>query len=114
MKRTLSSLPCYLNQDKADHFYGWQVWKDVRRQVLHMDHYECQICKAKGRYRRATLVHHVKHLKDRPDLALAIWDGEERQLISVCKHCHEALHPEQLKEYRKSSGNPPLTEERWD
>jgi 5-methylcytosine-specific restriction endonuclease McrA len=65
-----------------------------------MDNHECQICKRKGRYRRADIVHHVKHLKDRPDLALSIWDGEERQLVSVCRQCHEDLHPERTVRYR--------------
>lgn len=76
-----------------------------------MDHYECQHCKAAGRYRRAEIVHHVKHLRDRPDLALSIWDGDERQLVSVCKPCHEAEHPESL---RKWETVQPVTTERWD
>lgn len=87
----------------------------MREQVLAMDHWECQICRQRHRYRRAVLVHHVKHLKDRPDLALSVFDEatEERQLISVCRSCHEEQHPERM---RKNFFVfvPPLTEERWD
>ena len=31
-------------------FYVWGPWKKVRREVLQMDHGECQRCKAKKRY----------------------------------------------------------------
>lgn len=96
-----------------DHaFYTWGEWQRIRQSVLEMDHYECQQCRAKGRYRKATIVHHIKHLKDRPDLALSIWDGEERQLLSVCKSCHEELHPEWLRQYKPTA--IPVTMERWD
>lgn len=97
---------------ESDKFYSWGVWLHRREQVLRLDRWECQMCKAKGRYSRASIVHHVKHLTDRPDLALAIWDGEERQLISVCKKCHEAEHPESL--LQAGPKEKPLTEERWD
>ena len=84
-------------------------------EVLALDHYECQYCKAKGRYRRAKVVHHVNHLRDRPDLALSIWFRDakgirRRQLISTCWDCHEEQHPERL---RKKASKPPLTPERW-
>ena len=60
------------------------------------------------------LVHHVKRLKDRPDLALSIIDPAtgERQLISVCKDCHEMLHPESQRQFFPKE--PPVTVERWD
>ena len=75
-----------------------------------MDHNECQICKAKGRYSKATTVHHVKHLREHPELALTIFDGKNRQLISVCDACHNRLHPEK---WVKHEHKEPLTEERW-
>lgn len=96
----------------GDAFYRTNVWKYKRAEVLRLDKYECQLCKVAGRYRRGTIVHHVKHLKDRPDLALSVWDGDERQLLTVCKTCHEALHPESFRQYVQKK--KPLTEERWD
>lgn len=94
-------------------FYDWESWRRLRRDVLNMDHHECQRCKTLyHRFRKAEIVHHVKHLTDRPDLALSIWDGEERQLISVCRKCHKELHPERFGCIREAAA--PLTEERWD
>ena len=108
----LQELQTLLSSGDCHDFYTWREWQRIRQYVLEMDHYECQLCKAKGRYRKAAIVHHVKHLKDRPDLALSIWDGKERQLLSVCKSCHEELHPERLRQYKITA--IPVTEERWD
>lgn len=98
-------------------FYCSSQWVGLSHRVLDMDRHECQICKQRGRYKRAELVHHVNHVKDAPDKALDIWyqdvDGnEQRNLISVCKDCHETVcHPERL---HKTAHAPPLTRERWD
>ena len=95
-------------------FYWWPEWEALREGVLKMDRGECQVCKARGRYRRGAIVHHVKHLRDRPDLALSVWDPDtgERQLVTVCKACHEEAHPESLR--RCSPSAAPITAERWD
>lgn len=108
----LRELVALLQNGEEWRFYSWGEWRARRRKVLRLDRYECQRCKAAGRFSRAVIVHHVKHLKDRPDLALSIWDGEERQLISVCKRCHEALHPESKRQNEPENGI--VTEERWD
>lgn len=92
---------------EARQFYRSQAWERLRVQVLRMDHYECQMHKQRGRYRRANTVHHVLELKDRPDLATSIWYGEERQLLSLCQECHEEVHG-----YRRKAKQP-LTPERW-
>ena len=101
-----------ISSGREHEFYLWGAWKAIRQKVLSLDHYECQTCKAKGKYAKATIVHHVKHLKDRPDLALSIWDGDERQLVSLCKACHEAEHPESQRQYKIIRA--PVTAERWD
>lgn len=95
-------------------FYCCAPWKNCREKVLKLDHYECQVCKARGKYRRASIVHHVKNLTDRPDLALSIYDPDtgERQLISVCKRCHEDLHPESQRKTQPAGEQ--VTQERWD
>lgn len=83
--------------------------------VRQYDRNECQLCKQHGRYRPGEIVHHVKHLKERPELALTIYDPEtgERQLITVCKRCHEEQHPEALT-VRNTVGRSEITDERWD
>lgn len=112
----LAQLRKLIAQGKEHEFYTWPEWRrepdGIRAQVLRIDRNECQCCRRKGRYRKAVIVHHIKHLKDRPDLALSIFDGEDRQLESVCKSCHEAYHPESQR--RCIDPTPPLTEERWD
>lgn len=111
----LLQLKAMLASGTSDRFYDWSEWKRVRREVLLLDHNECQFCRLRHRVGPADLVHHVKHLKDRPDLSLSIFDPEtgQRQLLSVCRVCHEELHPERMR--RKSAAVvPPLTEERWD
>ena len=111
----LLQLRAMLAEGAANRFYDWPEWAKTRDCVLAMDHHECQLCRARGRYRAADLVHHVKHLKDRPDLALSVFDEAtgERQLLSVCRPCHEALHPERMRR-REFVPVPPVTVERWD
>ena len=98
----LRRLVALLNTGRENVWYNSEPWRSTRETVLRADRYECQRCKERGRYSRAVLVHHVKHLKDRPDLALSIIDPAtgERQLVSVCKRCHEELHPEAQRQYR--------------
>lgn len=109
----LAELVQLIATGQEDKFYSWPEWGHVRSDVLMLDRHECQRCKnVKHRYRKAVLVHHVKHLKDRPDLALSIWDGQERQLISLCRGCHEEEHPE--RQWRKVQKREYVTQERWD
>lgn len=111
----LFQLRAMLADGTSNRFYSWTEWEHVRREVLTLDHNECQMCRRRHRVGPADLVHHVKYLKDRPDLALSIFDPDtgQRQLLSVCRACHEELHPERMRQ----NGFvlvPPLTEERWD
>ena len=93
-------------------FYNSKAWARVRAEVLKLDHYECQKCKAEGKFHRAEIVHHVHHLKDFPEMALDIYDADgNRNLVSVCKYHHELEHPESMKQMAKGA---PLTAERWD
>ncbi|MDL2318211.1 HNH endonuclease [Eubacteriales bacterium OttesenSCG-928-A19] len=94
-------------------FYKTTAWKHLRKHVLAMDHHECTACKARGKHTRANHVHHVNHVKDRPELALSIYYEDERgkqqrQLVSLCHECHERAHGHRVKEHA-----PPLTPERW-
>ena len=92
-------------------FYIWSEWLKVRKRVLDLDKDECQDCKAKGIYTKATTVHHINHVKNRPDLALEIYtndgDTRRRNLVSLCHDCHEIRHG------RKYSDRTALTAERW-
>ncbi|SHF20494.1 HNH endonuclease [Seinonella peptonophila] len=74
---------------QVDSFYRRKAWQQCRIQVLQRDHYLCQVCIIKGIYTPADVVHHIEHLKDRPDKAL-----DMSNLQSVCHTCHNRLHPE--------------------
>lgn len=114
-KARLLQLQALLAAGTSNRFYDWPEWERVRGDVLRLDNNECQVCKSLHRVGSADLVHHVKHLKERPDLALSVFDPDtgERQLLSVCRACHEALHPERMRR-KDFVPAPPLTEERWD
>ncbi len=93
-------------------FYTWTKWLKVRSEVLADDKYECQDCRKKGIYVRATTVHHENYVKKHPELALEK-DYEycgirRRNLTSLCHDCHEARHG-----YRKRHYSKPVTEEKW-
>lgn len=91
-------------------FYKSAVWKHKRQEILKRDNFECQRCKSKGRFSKAEIVHHIKHLRDYPELALV---GDN--LKSVCSTCHNQLHPEKFEKFRSNwkERNEPITEERW-
>ena len=99
---------------ELDHaFYVSKEWLALRKEILKLDKYECQMCKQKGYYKRANHVHHVNTVKDHPELALSKTyldkDGQvQRNLISLCKLCHEKVH-----NHRQKDPPKPLTEERW-
>lgn len=116
-QRFLKRLKEWISSGNVHRFYLTGEWKEKSAEVLKLDRNECQIHKERGRFRRAELVHHEKHVKQFPELALDIYytdaDGKRRRnLRSVCKECHEYVcHPERLKKKSKQSF---ITEERWD
>ena len=86
-------------------FYKSKEWKHKRPVILKRDNYECQRCKDLGGYSKAVVVHHIKHLRDHPELALV-----DSNLSSRCEPCHNIEHPEKgFKHERKD----PITKERW-
>ena len=93
-----------LKEDKVHSFYVCSEWLHLRKKILKENKYQCRLCKQNGKYTRANHVHHVKYLREYPELAL-----DENNLMPVCKDCHETkCHPERL-----SRAKEPLTQERW-
>lgn len=90
----------------AEKFYLCGEWKQKRKNILERDHYECQRCRReKHEYKRATTVHHIKHLKEHPELAF-----EDSNLESLCNECHNEEHPEKFKKYIRPKK---WDDERW-
>ena len=99
-------------------FYDSYAWRKMRAQILRLDHNECVLCRNREhKHTPAVLVHHVWHLDEYPQYGLMPYvrdpaTGElRRNLISVCKSCHENVcHPERMPRPERA---PPLTPERW-
>ena len=76
-------------------FYHTAAWKRMRAIALIRDGGMCQACMERLKDgvgfhpRRATMVHHIIPISERPDLAL-----ELDNLRSLCAACHAAEHPE--------------------
>ena len=90
----------------VDAFYRSRPWLNKRNDILARDNGECQKCKRRGKFARAECVHHIQHLKDRPDLAL-----DDSNLIGLCGPCHNQEHPEKLR--KKNIIRKVITKERW-
>ena len=104
-------------------FYASRAWERKRLEILRRDHYECQECRRRieearqsgvslppreRKIRRAVQVHHIKTLKDHPELRL-----DSDNLISVCHECHDRLHGRVIDRLRPKKDKKPVTEERW-
>jgi 5-methylcytosine-specific restriction enzyme A len=68
-------------------FYNSGLWQHIREDILDEQHHECQLCKAKGLYSEAVTVHHIKYVRQHPELALT-----KSNLMSVCDECHFNIH----------------------
>lgn len=100
---TLRQLKQLIVSGNAHEFYVSHEWRHLRAEVLREQKNECQEHKKRGGYARANHVHHVNYLRSHPELALSKWyldktGAPRRNLIAVCKDCHETVcHPERLR-----------------
>ena len=85
--------------EQIKQFYMCTAWKQVKDAALKRDHYECQRCKKKGKMTPATVVHHKRYLRDRPDLALNL-----DNLESLCNECHYKEHHPDYRKYIDKTG----------
>lgn len=94
-------------------FYKDWSWRKLALQIIREHHKECAKCREAHRLTRATLVHHVKPLKQYPELAYSRTykdaDGEHMQLMPLCHDCHECIHERGI--YAKPHGF--VNEEKW-
>lgn len=88
-------------------FYTSREWKRLRREVLKHQRRRCWDCahKAPAVNKRGVTVHHVKPLRERPDLALSEYDEAGNiNLVCLCASCHWDRH------HKRAA---PATPERW-
>ncbi|HCC02561.1 MAG TPA: HNH endonuclease [Ruminococcaceae bacterium] len=92
-------IPQLVARNDMHAFYISHAWLHLREQVLREQHYECQLCKARGLYVPATTVHHIQTVRHAPWLALT-----KSNLLAVCDECHYKIHHKQNKKWE---------DERW-
>lgn len=101
-----------MEQQKLWKFYKSKYWMQLKDEVLKEQKHECQECLKHGKITIADTVHHVQYVRKHPRLALDkyyVYQGRQyKNLVAVCKECHNKLHPE--KNFKKQE---PLNEERW-
>ncbi len=115
-------------EDKLWKFYKTKEWRRLKERILEEQHHECAVCKKRGRVTRydesrdgsrklISTVHHVNEVRYHPELALQEYDIDSsgrrrRNLIPVCKHCHNEIHDRIFRGSRKSKDSFTNTE-RW-
>lgn len=108
-----------IKENKLYRFYQTEDWKRLRDAVLMDAHYECEDCVKRGKYSRATLVHHEMEVKKRPDLALSKFYRDARgnlkkNLWALCFACHERRHDRAWSGQGEARNEEKqLNEERW-
>src|SRR5699024_2424482 len=63
------------------------AWQKARKIALVRDNYLCQSCLSNKRIKKADVVHHIKELRDHPELSLTL-----SNLVSWCHTCHNRHH----------------------
>lgn len=106
-----------IEKDNMHPFYVCTQWKKKRIEIFKRDHGECQVCRRKGKLtvlqlnskdrRRRAYIHHVKHLRDSPELALT-----DSNLETLCFECHELEHIEERHQF-ESEKEKYMNEEKW-
>ena len=99
--------------------YNSAKWKHTREEQLLADHYECQRCKHKDKYKnvtgsvkytKAVLVHHDFRIEQYPQYAFRSVVNGKRNLYSLCQSCHEIEHESERGMIEKTKE---LNEEKW-
>ena len=110
-----------MTEKEVKAFYNSSAWKHKRLEILDRDRYERQDCRKRlieaaetgkrlsgddREMRRAEEVHHIKELREYPELAL-----DDDNLVSLCTKCHNMRHGRIIKRFEKRKKR--LTEEKW-
>lgn len=95
-----------MEHDRLYAFYQSDDWQELRDAVLLDHNYECEMCAAEGKYRRADTVHHEHEVRREPSMALTRFvttdDGERHEVLHpLCNHHHNVVHKRTYSELRK-------------
>ncbi len=111
---TVEEIRALIDSGDLFDFYNDRYWRKLSKKIIREYRNECQMCRAEHRLTRATLVHHVLHLREHPELAYCRTytddaGAEHIQLMPLCHDCHERIHERGT--YAKRSGY--TNEEKW-
>ncbi len=108
--------PTEIAKGNTDKFYKSTDYDMWREKVLERDHHECQFFSGKFKdgihnpYKirpvRATIAHHIKPIKERPDLCLDLDNG-----VALSFEAHEIIEDRARWKFKKKID--PLTKEKW-
>lgn len=98
---TLAWLQELIKQGDLSPFYNTKEWNQLRDYKRRLEHYECERCRKKGKYKRGINVHHKKYVRNFPELALCL-----SNLECLCDECH-------YEEHHKTIIHKKINEERW-
>jgi 5-methylcytosine-specific restriction protein A len=73
----------YQRDPHTDERYG-KDWRHIRRLFLD-EHPFCEMCRKDGIAKVATMVHHIKPVREGGS-------NDEENLMALCKSCHSRLH----------------------
>lgn len=90
-KEKLLWLQQMIRNNNMHGFYSSREWQRAAARARDRQHNECQRCKMKGYYSPCEIVHHIRPVKQNPEMALA--DGN---LECLCRNCHEEVHHRQV------------------
>ena len=118
MRYTVGEILDMVQKNDLKPFYNHWEWRKLSKQIIKENHKECWLCKQQGRVSRAVLTHHVKPLKNRPDLAYSRTYTDDKgrlqkQLIPLCWLCHEQIHERGEFGAVKDTSHCYKNEERW-
>lgn len=115
--RLLELIKDCIRKDDMHPFYVNEKWKKKRLEIMQRDHFECQKCRGRGKIKilksnsshrdQRAYVHHIRHLKDYPELALT-----DSNLVTLCFSCHEEEHIDERNLFRKNKKGF-TNEEKW-
>ena len=86
-KEKLLWLQEMIRKNNLHDFYSSAEWQKLAGAVRKEQHNECQRCRQRGYYSPCAAVHHIKHVKKHPELALSA-----DNLECLCRVCHEEEH----------------------
>ena len=101
---TSDEIRALIAENRTEVFYNSKPWRRLSHRIIKAAHGECHLCKREHRLTRAVLAHHIKHLREYPELAY-----EPSNLMPLCHDCHERIHGRGIYAGTKGYTN----EEKW-